>query len=343
MVAEGRPEMGEQGISLNGGSNSAVGVARPNSQRRAVTYCLVPRDLGPKLDDALHNLFGDDPSVGVLVERRRGERRARERRATAARGPRAERRRLRNSGGRRVGERRADLVPIPAPELPAAILEYADELVFAKRVPPSRAELQEVEAARLVLRYQAGEDDAFELIHGHYFERVHAYLTRAVCDDHLAEDLAQEVFSAVHAALPRYEVRNGTPFRAWLFRIAHDKQITHLRRREPLEFRDPFGLAKFREQLEANEHAAGQADPRDPDLLDWVRDERLARWLARLPEAQRRVLTLRYSLGFEPAEIASVFGRSPAAVRMLEHRALRFLRERLKKSGQAVGLEGEIG
>src|SRR5205807_1365169 len=101
---------------------------------RTITYCLIPRDLAPRLHDALRRHFAPDPAVEVIVERRAGDRRRRPDRrapdapaapsapgapAPAPRAPRPEDcRRVRAPAGRRVAARRAPGIAVPAPPLP---------------------------------------------------------------------------------------------------------------------------------------------------------------------------------------------------------------------------------
>src|SRR6266404_4214323 len=98
---------------------------------RAVVYCMVPRDLAPKLFELLRRHFAGDPSIEVIVEHRAGDRRgADERRLPAVAPKRApasgERRAIRSVRGRRVGDRRAAAVAIQAPSLPRKARPYTD-------------------------------------------------------------------------------------------------------------------------------------------------------------------------------------------------------------------------
>src|SRR5262249_57773683 len=78
------------------------------SPPRAITYCVIPRELAPKLHEQLRRHFADTETVEVVVERRRFERRADDdRRTSTDAAPTPERRAIRGQGGRRVGARRA--------------------------------------------------------------------------------------------------------------------------------------------------------------------------------------------------------------------------------------------
>ena len=94
-----------------------------------------------------------------------------------------------------------------------------------------------------------------------YYGEINRYLRRQLPDRDLADDLTQEVFVAVLLSIDRFDARRAS-FRTWLFRIATNKLVDHLRR---LRRRgQPTGLDEF--------------DPADPtDVADWVADADLAR------------------------------------------------------------------
>ncbi len=285
------------------------------------TYCIVPGDLPRKLAGSPHGRFLDDPVVEMIVERRRDERRCRgERRGTISGPPAAlERRRIRAESGRRVGERRAELVEVDAPSLPRRALAHEACLRFAQRREPSPAEKEDVDTARLITRLQAGEDELFKALYERYFDRVYAYLRVTLGDPHEAEDVSQEVFVSVLEALPKYE-RRTVPFRAWVFRIARNAALTRRRSSGRLVLESPTELAR---------RGASDRDAIDPASLEWIHDSELVARVERLPEAQQQVIMLRYLFELGCGEIADLLERKPDAVRQLHSRALRSLRSGL--------------
>jgi RNA polymerase sigma-70 factor (ECF subfamily) len=296
--------------------------------KRRVVYCVVPRDLASALHDALREHFKEDRSVEVVVEQRwRDRRRGSERRqGDNGEAPEDERRLIRNRTGRRIGERRASQVPVSPPPLPAVAEPYLDQLLFVERVMASDEHDEDLITGRLVTRMQAGDLDAFNELYLRYFDRVYGYLRVALRDPHEAEDVTQTVFINVFEALPRYE-RRRQPFRAWLFRIVRNRGIDSLRQRQRLEPADPVELNRRRDADMADEKATTRA-------LEWLSDAEMLVLIERLPQGQRQVVVLRYMLDLSTVEIAQVLDRSPAAVRQLQHRALRFLEERLEALGR---------
>jgi RNA polymerase sigma-70 factor (ECF subfamily) len=313
----------------NGQANGEdrVGAVEPTT---AVTYCIVPRTLAPQLYDYLRKHWQDEPSLRVVIERRGGERRGGARRpggATPA--PAAERRQLRNVEGRRVGERRALAVPVTTPPLPRRIRRYAEQLTFVERVEPSGRAAEDLETNRLILQYQGGDQCALETLYMRYFERVYGYARLLLRSFHDAEDAAQQVFANVLEALPRYEIRPDQPFRFWLFRITRNTSLKALERSGRLHLEDA-------DELE--QRMARPAPDSNHQIMDWLSDSDLAILVERLPVAQRQCLVLRYALELTTDEIARVLDRSPQAVRLLQHRALRALEGRLTAIREAGGV-----
>lgn len=291
-------------------------------ETRGVTYCIVPRDLAPKLHERLHEHFRSDPSIRVVVEFRDRDRRHGSRRAVPHDTPQpAERRKVRNVEGRRVADRRASTLSVAPPALPRQSRRYADRLTFVERFEPTAQRERDIVSARLVTRIQAGDQDAFAELYLTNFDAVYTYLRISLKDYHEAEDAAQEVFMRALGALPRFEIRPGTPFRAWLFTIARNIVLAQYREQKLLDVEDP-------QEITDRQTNPGLSEP-EALALEWVTDDDLLFLIRRLPAAQRQVLTLRYMLELSTDQIASVLGRSPVAVRKLEHRALRFLEERL--------------
>lgn len=194
-----------------------------------------------------------------------------------------------------------------------------EQIRFLRRVGWTPEEIEHVETARAVVRFQAGERDAFEELYERYFVRVFTYLRVALDDVHEAEDSAQEVFLSVMQALPEYELR-GKPFMAWLFRVLRNHVVNVLVRRKRLEVEDPQTISR---RQEAN---GGELDV---DLVERLSDQDLMVFVQRMPLLQRQVLMLRFMMDMSVAEVAEVLGRSPESIRQSQLRALSFLRSRV--------------
>lgn len=175
--------------------------------------------------------------------------------------------------------------------------------------------------ARLVAR---AKDDraAFADIYRRHFDGVYRFCVRSLGGVDRAEDAAQQVFEQALSALPRY--REQGRFRSWLYAIAYrvvGQQRTRLRPMAPLE--------------SAAEVPAAGASVEDAALGDLER-RALREAVTRLPRDQRRVVELRIA-GYTEAEIARDLGRSAAAVRMLQLRAVDRLSREFVPGGRGGG------
>jgi RNA polymerase sigma-70 factor, ECF subfamily len=168
-----------------------------------------------------------------------------------------------------------------------------------------------------VLAAQA-DSAAFATLYRRYLDRVYGYAFYQLGDHHDAEDVTERIFLAALRALPDFH-HQGSTFRAWLFRIAHNT-IANAHRSRARRRTEPLP-ADF-------QRAAPNADPAGQvALADELREIR--RVVARMPDDRRQVILLRFVDDLSTAEIAEVLGRSPGAVRVLLHRSLRDLAARL--------------
>jgi RNA polymerase sigma-70 factor (ECF subfamily) len=279
----------------------------------AKVVCVVPAGIDEAAVTALERHF--EPRVDVLVEARRGERRSGDRRLCDLETSGDDRRHVRNPDGRRIDDRRRELIPRPSQPLPRSLAWLGQHVAFLGPHPADRRRLEAAESLRLAVRFQLGEPDAFKLLYERHFDAVYAYLMTVLRDRHDAEDAAQEVFVKTLRALPRFEFR-GHPFDAWLFRIVRNHAIDAKRRVGLVSPADPARIELWRDERDQREARDGG-------------DDHLVALVERLPPSQRQVIVLRYMVGLDWRDVAAVVGRTSGAVRQTEQRALRSMRRRL--------------
>lgn len=160
---------------------------------------------------------------------------------------------------------------------------------------------------QLVAAFRQGNEDAFQVVHDRYRARLFAYTRQMLGGSRSdAEDALQDVFLRAYNAL-RVDHR-PLVLKAWLYRVAHNRCIDHLRRPTP----------------PASElYDVSRAPTHDP-LAEAERREDLRRLIAdvrRLPEQQRSALLMREMEGLSYADLAQALDTSIPAVKSLLVRA----------------------
>jgi RNA polymerase sigma factor (sigma-70 family) len=161
---------------------------------------------------------------------------------------------------------------------------------------------------QLVALFRAGSDEAFGILHDRYRQRLFAYV-RQMLSGHSrqdAEDVLQDVFVRAFGAL-RNDKREIN-VRAWLYRVAHNRCIDHLRRPHP-PAAEIFEMSR-KPLLDP----VDEAQRRD-DLKRLVAD------VGRLPDQQRSALLMREIDGLSYADLAGALDVTVPAVKSLLVRA----------------------
>jgi RNA polymerase sigma-70 factor, ECF subfamily len=193
---------------------------------------------------------------------------------------------------------------------------------------------------RLMLQIRDDVPGAFEVLVERYQHRLVGVLTHLIGRVDEAEDLTQDVFLRIYRARKGYKPK--AKFSTWLFTIANNLAMNHLRSRG----RNPAvamgmgmeatsgtqtGLRPLDEQALARD-GTPSAQMRQVELSDVVREA-----LEILGEDQKLAVLLNKFEDMSYADIAEVMGRSEAAVKSLLARARTHLREQLEpylKTGQ---------
>lgn len=184
----------------------------------------------------------------------------------------------------------------------------------AKHDAASDPDLADVRAAQ-------ADRHAFDRLYRRYLDRVYSYAFYSLGDHHDAEDATERTFLSALAALDRFN-DEGSSFRAWLFRIAHNA-IANSHRSRRRRQTEPI--------TDARQHHAPGADPAAMVArADQQREVRSA--LARIPPERRQAILLRFVDGLSAREIGAVLDRSEGAARVLLHRGLRDLAAELERT-----------
>ena len=175
----------------------------------------------------------------------------------------------------------------------------------------------------LVVRAIERDQEAFGELYDRHVVRVYRHIYYMVGNAAEAEDLTAQTFLRAWEAIPRYQVR-GAPFVSWLLRIAHNMGVSYLRsKRESSQLHDGIVDDKMR---------------RDPEsAYEQTAEEELVRAaILKLREEQRQVIILRFIEDLDYREVAEIIGKSVAAIRVIQHRALNALRKQMKLMDPAL-------
>jgi RNA polymerase sigma-70 factor (ECF subfamily) len=169
-------------------------------------------------------------------------------------------------------------------------------------------------------RLRRRDPDALPALIHRYQHRLYGYLLRTVSDAAAAEDLFQQTWLRVVERIHRYDPARG--FEPWLFSVAHNVAIDHLRRKQPECLnaalpRLPAVLPQALDSLLAGERAAI-----------------LAAAVAELPPAYRETVALRFEHDMKLEEIAEAVSAPLSTVKSRLRRGLEQLRARLQKGGR---------
>lgn len=168
----------------------------------------------------------------------------------------------------------------------------------------------------LVERSIEGDTEAFGDLYQRYLSRIYRYIYYRVGEEREAEDLTETVFLKVWEAMPRFRV-GEVSFKTWIYRVAHNLLVDHYRtRKEPpltmdLDLEDPKPLP-------------------EEEVMRQEKQEWISAAIAQLNPDYQQILALRFINGLSHAEASEVVGRSVAAVRVMQHRALKALAKQLR-------------
>lgn len=165
---------------------------------------------------------------------------------------------------------------------------------------------------QLISSAQRGDRQAFASLYEMNVDRVYHYLLGRMAEPADAEDVTAEVFIRAMKSLPKYKDQ-AVPFVAWLFRIAHNLWVNHLKKQGT------------RRETVLEDTVPASNDPAEEALKRVAANEVLGA-MESLTELQQEVLRLRFAGQLTIIETATVMDRSQASVKSLQFSALRALR-----------------
>jgi len=179
----------------------------------------------------------------------------------------------------------------------------------------------------LVLRALSGREACFEELVRRYQRPIAAYVYRMVGNYDAALDLTQEVFIKVYNSLSRY--RSEFKFSTWIYKIAHNAAIDHLRRHAVREQALVTGPESERREISIESR---RLTPEQESERKERRSE-IEAVVQLLPTAYRELIVLRHSQDLSYDEIAEVTGLPLGTVKNRLFRAREAMRDQLLERG----------
>ena len=171
------------------------------------------------------------------------------------------------------------------------------------RLPAVNDKITALSDEQLMLNYQQGDAVAFEQLYTKHKGPLYRYFVRQVSDNQLAEDLYQDTWGKVIKAASSYQVT--AKFTTWVYRIAHNLLIDHVRAVKPLDKLENTaeeGMDSF------DESSTGSANLSRPDeqLIDEQKSMLLKACISKLPQLQKEAFLLNIELGLTAAAISEI-------------------------------------
>jgi RNA polymerase sigma-70 factor, ECF subfamily len=183
-----------------------------------------------------------------------------------------------------------------------------DEVIQPRSLP-----LQDEES--LVRRAQQKDSEAFAQLYEAYFDKIFRYIALRVRNEMEAEDMTQQVFMKMLHSISGYKSK-GVPFSSWIYRIAHNLVVDHMRQQNKKATVDIDGLP-----------LPDTGDDPQHLIEQQVDIEDLKKATQKLTQAQQEVLSLRFTGELSIAECASIMGKNEGAIKALQHSAVLALRK----------------
>ena len=149
------------------------------------------------------------------------------------------------------------------------------------------------------------------------YDLVYRTIAFRVGDPQMVEDLTNEVFARLLAALKKKRVREES-YKGWLLTVSRNVVADYYRKQKR------WNMTQLTDQLQS----ADQTPEQQVDKQ--IRMQRVAQAVAKLPESQQEVLALRFGAGMRIREVAAYLNKSLGAVKMLQARAITRLASELE-------------
>lgn len=176
-----------------------------------------------------------------------------------------------------------------------------------------------MEVTKLVASARTGDKEAVGQLYDTFLDAVYRFVYFRVGSREDAEDVTEAVFISIFTHIKDYK-NDGSPFEAWLYKIARNKIIDHYRSRKP---KVPLEAIADLPDGKNVEHEV-EVKLTKEYIMDCVR---------RLPDTYQEIIILKYIEEKTNEEIGELLDKPLAHVRVLQSRALQKLRTFIDHAG----------
>jgi len=199
--------------------------------------------------------------------------------------------------------------------------------IASPSVPAYLPDFSAINDCDLVVSAISGEDGSFEELVRRYQRPISAYVYRMVGDYESALDLTQAIFIKVYTSLRRY--RSEFKFSTWIYKIAHNSAVDHLRRTSTREQSLITGGEGEHYELPIE---SSRLSPEQESEQKERRSE-IESVVRTLPATYRELITLRHSQDLTYEEIVEVTGLPLGTVKNRLFRAREMMRQQFIEKG----------
>lgn len=161
-----------------------------------------------------------------------------------------------------------------------------------------------------------GNKEAFGVLYDYYLPQIYRFISFKVNRSKAeAEDLTHEVFLSAWKNMPSYRLK-GFPFSSWLYQIARNAVI------------DSYRTAKHHVQIEMVNENNLQTIPSSQEEINTILEmEKVKKCMEQLRPDYQDLIIMRFIEEMPNDEIAAALCKSEGAVRLMQHRAMKDLKE----------------
>ena len=184
----------------------------------------------------------------------------------------------------------------------------------------ARMDFSQISDEQLMLRYKAGDTDAFAALYQRHKGSLYRYALRSCGNKSTGEELFQDIWAKVIQARTSYQ--DSARFTTWIYHIAHNRLIDHYRSHGKW---DDYLVENDTE----NEHCAVAAPFEQPEQQSETKQrvQRLLHCIELLPASQKQVFLLKEEAGMTLEAITEMIGKGKEAIKSRMRYAIQKLRD----------------